>query len=104
MVLDAGRCFVAALRFHAFPMPLERIVGFPQDWLALAVLGAHSLQRLRADNNQLELGAAVDVNKANVWVKSINTGLSKMERAAQKAVWRIRRRRPKGSLIASPTP
>ena len=38
-----------------------------------------------ADNNKLELVVEVDVNKANASIKSINTGLSSMERAAGKA-------------------
>jgi hypothetical protein len=38
-----------------------------------------------ADNNKLELVVEVDGNRANASIKSINTGLSSMERAAGKA-------------------
>src|SRR5437016_2353563 len=38
-----------------------------------------------ADNNKLELVVEVDVNKTNISIKSVNTGLSSMEQAASKA-------------------
>jgi hypothetical protein len=37
------------------------------------------------DNNKLELVIEVDVNKANASIKSINTDLSSMEKAASRA-------------------
>jgi hypothetical protein len=38
-----------------------------------------------ASDNKLELVFEVDANKANASIKSVNTGLSSMERAAGKA-------------------
>jgi hypothetical protein len=67
--------------------PIARGVGQRRSEGSVGRFLAHSdaASSQTPDNNKLELGVEVDVNKANASIKSVNTGLSSMEQAASKA-------------------